>query len=124
MREEIGLRLKALRSGLHLTQIELASILGTLQSSINRYEHGQSIPSPEILIKYADYFDVSMDYIYCRTDDPHGKYFDYHPKILDDRLTKSNDMRDFIEMCFDPSSPVSARMKETLFQMFKEANEE
>lgn len=124
MKEEIGTRLKDLRSGLRLTQIELANTLGTQQSSINRYEHGQSVPSPEILVKYADYFDVSMDYIYCRTDDPHGKYFDYHPKVVDERLAKSNNMRDFIEMCFDPASPVSTRMKETLFQLFKEADKE
>ena len=31
------------------------------QSSINRYEQGQSAPSLETLVRYADYFDVSLD---------------------------------------------------------------
>ena len=45
----------------------MAEILGVQQSRINRYETGQTTPAPEIFIKYADYFDVSMDYLYCRT---------------------------------------------------------
>ena len=70
MKEQIGKRLRDLRTGIHLTQVELAKALGTQQSTINRYEQGQSAPSPEIFVRYADYFDVSMDYLYCRTDNP------------------------------------------------------
>ena len=39
MKEMIGERLKALRVGVRLSQTKLAGILGTQQSSINRYEH-------------------------------------------------------------------------------------
>lgn len=120
MKTQLGNRLKELRLGMHQTQTEVANLLGTQQSSINRYESGQSAPSPDILIRYADYYDVSMDYIYCRTDNPHGKYFDCHPKRLTTQLLNSADIKDFLEMCFDPSSPMNARLKETLFQMFTE----
>ena len=75
--EQIGKRLRALREGVRLTQVNMAKILGVQQSRINRYETGQTTPAPEIFIKYADYFDVSMDYLYCRTDDPRGKLYDY-----------------------------------------------
>ena len=78
--EQIGKRLRALREGVRLTQVNMAEILGVQQSRINRYETGQTTPAPEIFIKYADYFDVSMDYLYCRTDDPRGKLYDYQPQ--------------------------------------------
>lgn len=44
MKEQIGKRLRDLRTGIHLTQVELAKALGTQQSTINRYEQGQSAP--------------------------------------------------------------------------------
>ena len=110
--------------GVHISQTKLASILGTQQSSINRYEQGQSVPVPEIFIKYADYFDVSMDYLYCRTDDPRGKQYEFQPKILHEKAGDNKEMREFIEMCFDPKSPVNGRLKEALFQMLNEGKEE
>jgi len=66
------------------------------------------------LLWYADYFDVSMDYIFSRTDKPQGKLYDFKPKIED-----NEDMRQFIEMCFDPNSPMSGKLKDTLLQMMK-----
>ena len=71
--EQIGKRLRALREGVRLTQVNMAKILGVQQSRINRFETGRSTPPPEVFIKYADYFNVSMDYLYCRTDEPRGK---------------------------------------------------
>ncbi len=69
----VGERLKTLREGMKFSQKKMAELLNVTQPSINRYEHGQSVPSIELLIKYADYFDVSMDYITCRCDEPQGK---------------------------------------------------
>ncbi len=124
MKQRIGERLKALRTGVHLSQTKLAAILGTQQSGINRYEQGQSVPVPEIFVKYADFFDVSMDYLYCRTDEPRGKLYDYQPRILKDKAGENKEMRDFIEMCFDPKSPVNGRLKEVLFEMMTTGKEE
>mgnify|MGYP006314239039 FL=1 len=124
MKKKIGERLRDLRMGVHISQTKLASILGTQQSSINRYEQGQSVPVPEIFIKYADYFDVSMDYLYCRTDDPRGKQYEFQPKILQEKAGDNKEMREFIEMCFDPKSPVNGRLKEALFKMLNEGKEE
>jgi len=114
--KEVGKRLKALRESILISQTKMAEILGSTQSGINRYENGQSTPPVSLFIDYADYFDVSMDYIFARTDKPEGKLYEYKPKTTID----NPQMRQFIEMCFDPDSPVSGKMKETLFQMMME----
>ena len=121
--EQIGKRLRALREGVRLTQVNMAEILGVQQSRINRYETGQSTPSPEVFVKYADYFDVSMDYLYCRTDKPQGKLYDYQPQALKAKTEQSREMREFIEMCFDPQAPVNKRLKEALFRIMEEGQE-
>lgn len=70
--KEMGKRLKGLRESMGLSQMKMAEILGLKQPSINRYEQGTATPTVENLRKYADYFDVSMDYIFARTDNPEG----------------------------------------------------
>ena len=109
----IGERLRHLRDSVKLSQVKLAKLMGTTQASINRYETDGSNPPPEIFLWYADYFDVSLDYIFGRTDKPHGKLYDYHPKIEQ----TSEEMRQFVEMCFDPNSPMNDRLKQTLLEM-------
>ena len=113
---ELGKRLRVLRESVALSQAKLAPELGTTQSSINRYENGQAAPPIDLLRKYADYFDVSMDYIFARCDDPRGKL--YENKIM--KQHDAPELRDFIEMCFEPGSPMNERLKETLFQMTTE----
>ena len=112
----VGERLKGLRSSIKLSQMELSKKLGITQSAVNRYENSQAEASYQNLLLYADYFDVSMDYIYGRTDKPQGKLYDYSPKIIED----SAEMRKFVEMCFDPNSPMNDRLKQTLIEMLGE----
>ena len=112
----VGERLRILREGMKLSQMKLGKLFGVGQASITRYERGESSPTFEILLKYADYFDVSMDYIFGRTDNPRGMAFDNVPKIA-----KSNpEMEKFVEMCFDPASPMNAKLKLTLVRMLSE----
>ena len=114
----VGQRLRLLRTGMKLTQTQMAGYIGMGQSSINRYESGDADPPFSILLKYADYFDVSLDYIFGRTDNPQGKMYAYYPHI--EKTTP--EMEKFIEMCFEPSSPMKRRLKETLFKMLKEVD--
>jgi len=107
-------RMKLLRESVHLSQMKICALNGCLQSSLARYETGQAVPPLKLLLWYADHFDVSMDYIFGRTDTPQGKLYDYAPKISAD----SEQLRQFIEMCFDPSSPVSGKLKSTIMEMF------
>ena len=51
-----------------LTQRQLADYLQITQPSYIRYENGSSEPSLENLVKLADYFDVSVDYLLGRTE--------------------------------------------------------
>ena len=58
--------LKELREDKRLTQKQLGNIFNVNQITISQYERGTRQLSIEMLIKYADYFDVTTDYILCR----------------------------------------------------------
>ena len=58
--------LRELREDHKLTQSELGKIFNCNQITISQYERGTRALSIEMLIKYADYFNVSTDYILCR----------------------------------------------------------
>ena len=79
--KEAGKRLKALRESIGISQMKLAEAIASTQSSINRYENGQSTPPVELFRRYADYFDVSLDYIFARTDKPQGVTYEFNLRL-------------------------------------------
>lgn len=62
------IRLKELRNEMHYTQKQLAELLHTTQSQISKYETDSSAISADVLKRYADFFNVSADYILELTD--------------------------------------------------------
>lgn len=66
----IFVRIKELRKAKNMTQLKLAMELNTNQNTISRYENGEREPSIKDLIKIADYFNVSVDYLLERSDNP------------------------------------------------------
>ena len=64
------MRLKELRNKRNISQIKLAIDLDMNQNSISRYENGVREADYTTLIKFADYFNVSIDYLLERTDNP------------------------------------------------------
>ena len=64
----VEFRLKALRKERNVSQLKLALDLNMNQNSISRYETGEREADYETLIRFADYFDVSLDYLLGRTD--------------------------------------------------------
>ena len=64
------MRLKALREARGISQLKLAMDLNMNQNSISRYENGVRQADYKTLIALADYFDVSIDYLLERTEDP------------------------------------------------------
>ena len=64
------MRLKELRKSRRVSQVKLALDLNMSQNSISRYESGAREADYATLIKLADYFDVSIDYLLERTDNP------------------------------------------------------
>jgi len=115
--EIVARRMSELRESLNISQLKLSKELGISQSAINRYEHNQASAPDSVLLKYADFFDISADYILGRCEDPQGKRFDYQPEFLKDKLSNSGEWREFVEMCFDPNSPISNNLKEMLFKL-------
>ena len=67
------MRLKYLRKQKGISQLKLAMDLSLNQNSISRYETGEREADYALLIKFADYFDVSVDYLLERTDNPEMK---------------------------------------------------
>ena len=64
----VEFRLKALRKERNVSQLKLALDLNMNQNSISRYETGEREADYETLIRFADYFGVSLDYLLGRTD--------------------------------------------------------
>lgn len=62
--------LRKLRKENNLTQVALQMQTGIEQALLSKYENGERIPPTESLIILADYYNVSIDYILCRTDKP------------------------------------------------------
>ena len=111
----VGIRLKQLREKTGLSQAKLAKALGVVSRSvIAGYETGACFPSYTVLIKIADYFNVSTDYLLGRTDN----------LVLYVQVESGDKMNDFIEMCFDPKTPANARLKEILRKMMEENRKE
>lgn len=64
------MRLKFLRKQKKISQQKLAIDLNMNQNSISRYENLEREADYATLIKFADYFGVSIDYLLERTDNP------------------------------------------------------
>lgn len=64
------MRLRELRKKRGISQLRLATELGMNQNSISRYESGEREADYRTLIRLADYFNVSIDYLLERTDNP------------------------------------------------------
>ena len=63
-------RLYDLRKERNLSQAQLGEISGVSQFAISKIEKGERAASIEVLCALADYFDVSLDYLVGRSDDP------------------------------------------------------
>lgn len=62
-------RLKELRKKRKISQLRLALDLHMNQNTISRYETMERQADYETLIRFADYFGISLDYLLGRTDD-------------------------------------------------------
>ena len=73
--QELAKKLIELRKEVGLSQPALAKKLGLTQNAIWRYEKGIAAPSYSTIIQFADYFDVSLDWLFGRTDKREGKLY-------------------------------------------------
>ena len=93
-----GERLKDLRKKRSLTQSQLGEKLNVTKASISGYENDTRSPDRETLVKIAEIFNVSTDYLLGRTDDKEKS-----PTLvaahLDDDLTEEqlDEVKNFID---------------------------
>jgi transcriptional regulator with XRE-family HTH domain len=66
---KFGSRLKELREEANLSLEQLAERFGTSRQVFWRYENNQREPEYEILVRIADYFGVSIDYLLGRANE-------------------------------------------------------
>lgn len=73
--DSFGKRLKYLRTERELTQAELGKTLNVTYVAVSKWESDDRFPDKELLVKIADYFEVTIDYLLCRTDDQNVKVY-------------------------------------------------
>ncbi len=69
-RDYFSVRVSQLRKDKKLSMAALGDILGVSDEAIRLMEKGKRSPSFEVLCSIADYFNVSLDYLVGRSDDP------------------------------------------------------
>lgn len=70
---DMGDRIAELRSNAHMSQFQLAKVLGIGTSTLGIYETNKRKPSPKVLKHIADYFNVSTDYLLGRSNNEKEK---------------------------------------------------
>ncbi|EST12072.1 helix-turn-helix domain-containing protein [Sporolactobacillus laevolacticus] len=63
LKKALGDRLKELRELRGLTQKEVASRFGITNFQLSRYETGKANPDPDLIAKFAEYYEVTSDYL-------------------------------------------------------------
>lgn len=62
--------LKRIRKDKKYTQKQVATAIGTTERNYQDWEYGRNKPGFDSLIALADYFDVSLDYLVGRSENP------------------------------------------------------
>lgn len=116
----VGTRLRVLRKDAGLTQAQLAALAGTNQAAINRYETDRAAAPYRILVWYATYFNVSLDYIFGLCEDPRGQYVCVTPEEAQEVVQRKPDWSEFVEACFTPGRELNRRLKQMILNMGEE----
>lgn len=98
----LGSRLKALRKEKSITQKELSKHLGVSDRTVGYYETDERFPPADVLIKIADYFDISLDALFDR-DNIYRYSKSYFEANLSNSLNKFLKEEDYVIM-HDPIS--------------------
>ncbi len=107
-----GDRLKKLRNNADLSQKELTDRLHINRSTYARYETSSTQPDFDTLIKLANYFGVTTDYILGKSDDPHKTEDEELQKFIDEVRVWYKDEPE--------SKEEKLEMFKKMFEVFKE----
>ena len=120
---KIAERLKEIRIENRYSQKQIADMCGMAQATIGRYETDAADPSPETLLWYAETFEVSLDYIFGRTDNPKGMLYQQNADEIKASLSDERDMELFAKMCFEPGTIINDKLKETIVSLLREVKD-
>ena len=109
-----GERLKILIDEKGLQQQEFASLFNLSKQAISGYINNYRTPNDDLKKKFADFFNVSVDYLIGRTDDPNTKIIEKHFKPDD---ISEEDLKFVIELYKDAKD--SDVTMEDLKEMFE-----
>lgn len=134
--ETFGQRLKKLRNEKEMTGEQLGKYLNVTKVAISKWENNIRFPDKDILIKIADFFDVTLDYLLGRTDQPHGFFqetdidghhyeFELDKKIFPNGITRGQ-MIDYIKELEERNKELEkeAELSRKLKNLLSENNKE
>lgn len=91
--------IKKARTDKHLSQRALADIIGVSQQTVGSWEVGRTSPDNEMLKKLAAFFNVSVDYLLGRTDEPGGfQNGDGGNEAVAEKEVKTVKSKDYVEL--------------------------
>lgn len=96
-----GNRIAELRKKLSLTQDELAERLGITRASLSHYETGRREPDYDTLLKFADYFRVSLDYLAGRISEPDQNPMERAARFVEQLELSDDDLLDHFALTVD-----------------------
>ena len=98
----VKLRLKELRKSRRLTQAQVSAGINCSVPTYSRYENGVRQPSLETLERLADFYEVSLDYLYGRTPPDEAALSSYERDMLESfrkaPLSVQDDVVDFLNL--------------------------
>lgn len=113
MTATLGNKIKNLREKNNLSQKELAKILNIANSTLSQYESDVRVPSDDIKILIADYFNVSLDYLLGRPN----KYNASKEKSKVSELEE--DFPEGISVLYRANKSLTPEQKEMMLRMIK-----
>ena len=102
--------LRKLRISRGISQQQLADVMGTSQQSVNKYENHNVEPDISSLIKLADYFETSVDYLI-------GHIFSFDPHTTEDIEPTSQELtliQDYRRLSKDEQNSIQLIIKNYL----------
>lgn len=113
-------RLKILRAKTPYSQEEIANKIGVARTTYAMYEQGKREPDNETIEKLADYYDVTIDYLYGRTENP-NRVSDKDERDIAKRMKQlRKDLANADGLAFD-GEPMSDEAVESLLEALEHA---
>lgn len=111
MNEKLPKRLKELREDKGYLQKYVADKIGVKSNTLSGYENGTRSPDPEMIVKLAELYNVTTDYLLGKSDDPNKTeeeeleefidnvrvWYKEEPKTKEEKLKLMKDMFDIIK---------------------------